>query len=72
MAWEMYYLFVNVVPYWRGSAGAAKVFVNTYLHMFGFPMVKESETYHAQADWVAFASKDFNEFAPKVVQTFTL
>jgi hypothetical protein len=70
IAWELYYLFVNAVPYWRGSAGAAKVFLNTCLTMFDFPMVKENDAYKRQADWVAFTSHNFNDFTTKIPSVF--
>lgn len=61
-AYELYYLFANMVPYSRGSAGAAKVLLNVALHIGGFPSVRERAEYARQADWAAFVAPNFEDF----------
>jgi hypothetical protein len=70
IAFRLYYLFVNIVPYSRGSAGAGKVLLNTLLYMSGNQLVKEKIEYTRQADWVAFSCKTPEEFLGKVPEIF--
>jgi hypothetical protein len=70
LCFEIYYLFINIVPYVRGSATAAKVLLNACLSAFGFDYVKETPEYHKQADWIAFVSEDFDDFYSKVDKMF--
>jgi len=58
----IYWLFVNMSPYKRGSASAAKVLVNTLLVLRKKEMVKETVEWRRQADWVALLSPSFEQF----------
>lgn len=60
-AYKMYWIFANLAPYKRGSAGASKVLLNSILFGNGFNMVKEREEYKRQADWMTFFY-DFEDF----------
>jgi hypothetical protein len=53
-AYKMYWIFANLAPYKRGSAGASKVLLDSILFGNGFNMVKEREEYKRQADWMTF------------------
>ena len=66
LCFEIYYLFINIVPYNRGSATAAKVLLNACLSAFGFDFVRETPEYNRHADWVAFVSDDFEDFYSKI------
>lgn len=70
LCFEIYYLFVNMVPYSRGSASAGKVLLNACLSAFGFDIVRETPEYHKHSDWVAFVSDDFENFYSKVDKMF--
>ena len=60
-AYKMYWIFANLAPYKRGSAGASKVLLNSILFGNGFHMVKEREEYKRLADWMTFFC-DFEDF----------
>jgi len=70
LCFEIYYLFVNIVPYFRGSATASKVLLNACLSAFGLRIVRERAEYHAQADWFAFAADNFDDFYSKIDDIF--
>lgn len=70
LCFEIYYLFVNMVPYSRGSATAGKVLLNACLSAFGFDFVRETPEYHKHSDWVAFVSDNFEDFYSKVDKMF--
>lgn len=71
LAFEIYYLFVNILPFLRGSAGAGKVLLNSCLSAFDQDIVRETPEYQSQADWFAFAANNFEEFYSQVHVMFT-
>lgn len=59
---HLYWLFATLMPFARGSAGAAKVVLNAMRAVCALPPLTETETYRRQADWVAIASSSAEEF----------
>jgi hypothetical protein len=58
----IHYLFCNLTPFVRGSAGCSKVLLNACLLKCGLSMVKETDEFHAQSDWVALLSPTFGDY----------
>jgi hypothetical protein len=66
----IHWLFCNLTPFWRGSAGCAKVLLNVCLLRLGQSIVKETKKFHAQSDWVALLTPDFNKYYEEINKLF--
>lgn len=72
LAFHLYWVFANLVPFKRGSASAAKVVLNAALVYMGFQPVQETKEYARQADWVAFTKANVQDFLEQVDTLFTI
>ena len=52
-------------PFFKGSAGFAKVILNAALLRIGLQPVKETTEYERKSDWVAMLSPTFEEYYAK-------
>jgi hypothetical protein len=63
--YQLHWLLATACPFFRGSAGFAKVVLNAALLRIGLQPVKETKEYERKSDWVAILSPTFEEYYAK-------
>jgi len=63
--YKLHWLLAIACPFYKGSAGFAKVVLNAALLRIGLQPVKETKEYERKSDWVAILSPTFEEYYAK-------
>lgn len=67
VCYKIGWLFANSSPFYRGSASFSKIIMNACLIKSGFRPLKETAKYHAQSDWIALLSPNFESYYTKII-----
>ena len=68
----LHWLFCNLCPFLKGSAGFAKILLNVALLLCNCQPVKETEFYFKHSDWVALLSPTFEMYYSKKDEMFEI
>lgn len=66
----LHWLLTIACPFFRGSAGFAKVILNAALFKLGFLPLRETKEYYTKSDWFAIFSPTFNIYYSKIPYIF--
>jgi len=66
----LHWLLAIACPFFRGSAGFAKVILNAALYKLGIKPVREKEIYFTKSDWIAIFSPTLDIYLSKIHSIF--